>query len=208
MKKTNFKLAMGIVFAFALFMMNSCVKTDDPKYGSIQGIVTDFNTNEPIQGVNISLSPTGLSAVTGSDGRYQFDNLESGLYTVQAMKTGYESNTKSITISENQISSGDMIMRPEEKGFRLNVEYLDFGSNFSTLNFKIINVSNTLPMSWEIIESLNWLTTTPNTGNLQAGQESTVVVNIDRSLINQNTNANITVRSADQTVVLPVSVIH
>ena len=60
----------------------------------------------------------------------------------------------------------------------------------------------------EIIESLNWLTTTPNTGNLQAGQESTVVVNIDRSLINQNTNANITVRSADQTVVLPVSVIH
>ena len=210
MKKSILKSALGAVVALALCMMTSCEKIDDitnpTKYGSIQGIVTNLNTSEPIQGVNISLSPTGASAVTGSDGRYEFANLEPGLYSVQGMKSGFETNTKTITIVEDQVSSGDMMLKPVESGFRLNVEYLDFGTAFSTLSFKIINVSSMLPLSWEISESLNWLATTPTTGNLQAAQETTVTVTIDRSLIFQNTTGNITVRSADQTVILPVSV--
>ena len=210
MKKQSIKLALGVVFAFALCMMNSCNKIDDivnpTKYGSIQGIVTNYNTSEPLQGVNISLSPSGMSAVTGSDGRYQFNNLETGQYTVQAMKTGFETNTKSITIMEDQVSSGDMMLKPAVTGFNLNVEYLDFGSAFSTMSFKIINKSQTQPMSWEIMESLNWLSVAPSTGNLSGGQEVTVTVTIDRTLLSQNTNANITVRSADQTMLLPISV--
>ena len=63
MKKA--KLILCVVIACALCMFWSC-KKEEP-YGQIQGIVTNASTNEPIQGVNISLSPTGLSAVTGSD---------------------------------------------------------------------------------------------------------------------------------------------
>lgn len=210
MKNQNLKLVMGIVFAFALCMVTSCKKIDDitnpTKYGRIQGIVTNYTTNEPLQGVNISLSPSGLSAVTGSDGRYEFNNVEVGQYTVQGMKTGFESNTKSIVVSENGVASGDMQLRPATTGFTLNVEYLDFGSHFSTLTFKIINASPTTPMSWEIFESLNWLTVTPNTGNLQGGQEVTLTVTIDRSLIYQNTTANITIHTANMEKILPISV--
>ena len=72
MKKA--KLILCVVIACALCMFWSC-KKEEP-YGQIQGIVTNASTNEPIQGVNISLSPTGLSAVTGSDGRYEFNDLE------------------------------------------------------------------------------------------------------------------------------------
>ena len=103
--------------------------------GRIQGIVTNANTTEPIQGVNISLSPSGASAVTGSDGRYEFNNLEPGNYTVQGVKQGYESNTKNISITAGNVSSGDMQLRPMVSGFRLNVEYLDFGPSFSQLQF-------------------------------------------------------------------------
>ena len=85
----SIKLALGIVFAFALCMTTSCKKIDDitnpTKYGRIQGIVTNYTTGEPLQGVNISLSPSGLSAVTGSDGRYEFNDIEVGQYTVQGM---------------------------------------------------------------------------------------------------------------------------
>ncbi|MBR4390880.1 MAG: carboxypeptidase-like regulatory domain-containing protein [Bacteroidales bacterium] len=206
--KKKIQVVLGFAIAMiALCLMTSCEKIDDTNpRGGIQGIVTDLQTNEPIQGVNISLSPTGLSAVTGSDGRYEFSNLEAGQYTVQAMKNGYESNTKNILISGNTIASGDMMLRPAQVGFHLNVEYLDFGTSFNTLNFKIINESSSLSMSWEIQESLNWLETSPSTGNLQGGQEVTVFVNIDRSLIAQNTQANIIIRSDDQTLVLPVSV--
>ena len=205
MKKLELKLACAVLFVFSLFIMTSCVKEEKP-VGRIQGIVTNANTTEPIQGVNISLSPTGASAVTGSDGRYEFNNLEPGNYTVQGVKSGYESNTKNISITAGNISSGDMQLRPAVSGFRLNVEYLDFGTNFSQLQFKIINKSETLPLSWEIMESLSWMEVTPNTGNISGGQETTVTVNIDRSLIQQSTTANLTVRSADQSVVLPVNV--
>lgn len=210
MKKTNFNLILGVFLAYAVCMTTSCKKIDDitnpTKYGSIQGIVTNLNTSEPIQGVNISLSPTGASAVTGSDGRYEFVNLEPGLYSVQGMKSGFETNTKTITIVEEQVSSGDMMLKPVVAGFTLNVDYLDFGTAFNTLTFKIINASATLPLSWEISESLNWLSTDPTSGNLQGGQEATVNVAIDRSLITQNTTGNVTVRCADQSVILPVSV--
>ena len=201
MKKLN--LFLGIICAFAVCLV-SCTK--EKATGRIQGIVTNMNTTEPIQGVNISLSPTGASAVTGSDGRYEFNNLEVGNYTVQGVKAGFESNTKNISITAGNVSSGDMQLRPTVSGFRLNVEYLDFSTNFSQLQFKIINASATLPLSWEIMESMNWMTVTPSTGNLQGGQEVTVTVNIDRSLITQSTSANLTVRSADQSIVLPVNV--
>ena len=210
MRKQHLTLALGAVLALALCMMTSCKKveeiTNPTKYGKIQGFVTNYNTSEPIQGVNISLSPTGASAVTGSDGRYEFANLEPGRYTVQGMKNGFESNTKTITIVEDQVSSGDMMLKPVVSGFRLNVDYLDFGAVFNTLTFKIINASATLPLSWEIIESLNWLTVTPNTGNLQGGQEVTLTVTVDRSLLTHSTTGNVTVHSADMDVVLPVSV--
>ena len=201
MRKHSIKMALGIVFAL---VMASCTKQETT--GRIQGIVTNVITTEPIQGVNISLSPTGASAVTGSDGRYEFNNLIPGNYTVQGMKNGYESNTKNITISAGNVSSGDMMLRPATTGFHLNVQYIDFGSTFSQMQFKIINASTTQPMSWEIMESLNWLTAMPSTGNLQGGQETTVTLNIDRSLIPQSISANITVRSADQSVVLPINV--
>ena len=205
MKKSSIQLALGVVLAFVL-LMTSCAKEKTPTTGRIQGIVTNSITNEPIQGVNISLSPTGLSAVTGSDGRYQFNNLEPGQYTVQGMKAGYESNTKNITIVADNISSGDMTMKPMVSGFTLNVQTLDFGESFSQLQFKIINASSVMPLSWEIEESLNWLTATPNSGNLQGGQETTVSVNIDRTQIQQSITANIIVRSNDQSNVLPVNV--
>lgn len=203
MKKQHLKLALGILFALVL-SLSSCTK--EKATGRIQGIVTNMNTTEPIQGVNISLSPTGASAVTGSDGRYEFNNLEPGNYTVQGVKAGFESNTKNISITVGNVSSGDMQLRPTVNGFRLNVEYLDFSTNFSQLQFKIINASATLPLSWEIMESMNWMTVTPSTGNLQGGQETTITVNIDRSLITQSTTANLTVRSTDQSIVLPVNV--
>ena len=199
------KLVMGVVLVLALGLFSTSCKKEVAK-GKIQGLVTNYATSEPIQGVNISLSPTGASAVTGSDGRYEFNNLEPGNYTVQGTKSGFESNTKNITITSGNVSSGDMQLRPAATGFRLNVDYLDFGTNFTQMSFKIINVSTTNAMSWEIVESLNWLETSPSTGSIQGGQETTVNVAIDRSLLSQTTTANITVRSADHSVVLPINV--
>jgi hypothetical protein len=159
-----------------------------------------------MQNQSVLTAPVSIAAPTTNTLRYEFNDIEVGQYTVQGMKTGFETNTKSIVVTENGVASGDMQMRTATTGFNLNVEYLDFGNHFNTLTFKIINASTTTPMSWEIFESLNWLTVTPNTGNLQGGQEVTLTVTIDRTLINQNTTGNITIHSADMDKILPVSV--
>lgn len=198
------KLTFVVTCALTLCLLASCVK--EVTYGRIQGIVTDATTNEPIKGVNIQLSPTGLSTVTGSDGRYEFTGLAAGQYTVQAMATGYQTNTKTIEITVGNIASGDMNLKPEVAGFKLNTEALDFSTDFNQLSFKIINISNSLPVSWSIKESASWMTATPNSGTLQAGQEVGIVVDIDRSKIHQSTTAKIVVESNEMNVVLPVNV--
>lgn len=206
MKKTmNLKRIMALVVcALTLCVLGSCVK--EVTYGRIQGIITDANDNEPIQGVNVQLSPTGLSTVTGSDGRYEFLGLEAGQYTVQAMATGYQTNTKTIEITTGNISSGDMMLKPEVAGFKLSVEYLDFGTGFDDLSFKIINTSKVLPVSWSITESYNWMTVTPSSGELLGGKEVAVHVSIDRQAIESSITANISVVCEEETVVLPVNV--
>ena len=56
MKRFYLKLTMGILIAFVLGLI-SCTK--EKATGSIQGIVTNVNTSEPIQGVYISLRGLG-----------------------------------------------------------------------------------------------------------------------------------------------------
>ena len=106
MKKANFNLILGVFFAFAVCMMTSCQK--EKAVGKIQGLVTNANTNEPIQGVSISLNPTGASVVTSSDGRYEFSNLEAGQYTLQGEKSGFEKVTKTVTVTAGNVLSCDM----------------------------------------------------------------------------------------------------
>lgn len=193
-----------LLAALCCLSLSMCVK--EAKIGNIQGIVTNSSNNEPVQGVNISLSPLGLSAVTGSDGRYEFKNIGVGQYTVQAVKTGFETNTKNITIVEGNVSSGDMVLKPEIASFSLNVDYLDFGTAFSQMSFKIINTSSSLSINWSITENLNWLSVTPSSGDLAAGQQAAVEVSINRSLIEQSTSANLSIKAGDLNVMLPISV--
>ncbi len=106
MKKVNLNLILGVFLAFAVCMMTSCKK--EKAVGKIQGTVTNATTNEPIQGVSISLNPTGASVVTSSDGRYEFSNLEAGQYTLQGEKTGFEKVTKTVTVTAGNVLSCDM----------------------------------------------------------------------------------------------------
>ena len=205
-KAISFQRVMTLIVmcAISMFLLTNCVK--EISLGSIQGIVTNSSNNEPIQGVNVSLSPTGLSTVTGSDGRYEFKNLEAGQYTVQAMAEGYEANTKSITIVQGNVSSGDMTLKPEIAGFKLNMDYLDFGTGFNQRSFKLINTSTSLSINWSISTVADWISVTPSSGSLNANQEVTLIVDIDRTLIESSTTTNISVEAAGRTVVLPVNV--
>jgi hypothetical protein len=65
-------------------------------FGAISGTVIDLDTGEPIAGAVVALSPSGMNIYTGDDGRFEFLDLDSPLYTVTGQKTGYITNRKTV----------------------------------------------------------------------------------------------------------------
>jgi hypothetical protein len=88
-----------VIFSVILLMAvcNSCSKTEHNLFATLYGVVTDSETGDPVGAANIVLSPGGKTTISGSDGRYEFTNLEAAQYTVTVQKTDYQTNRKTVT---------------------------------------------------------------------------------------------------------------
>src|SRR6058998_753990 len=62
--------------------------------GTISGQVTDSTTGKPIQGGQISVAGTRLTATTNRDGSYTIANVPVGMHTVWARCVGYKASHK------------------------------------------------------------------------------------------------------------------
>ena len=80
------KKPICLLFSIALFcgFYQSCQPNVELP-GGIYGTVLDKETGEPIRNAEISLSPGGKTTVVGSNGTYEFVNLEAGMlfYLIQ-----------------------------------------------------------------------------------------------------------------------------
>lgn len=105
------KLFVGIALSlFLMLFLTQCAKTVHSTTGSINGIVTDANSGEPVFNATITLSPSGKTISTGTDGAYEFVEIEPLQYKIQAMHPNYKTNTKTVTVIPNEIVRGDMQM--------------------------------------------------------------------------------------------------
>lgn len=59
--------------------------------GKLSGVVTDAQTGQPIEGVQVRVLGTGFGALTQANGRYFIISVPSGTYTVEARRIGYQS---------------------------------------------------------------------------------------------------------------------
>lgn len=89
----------------------SCTPVEYNLYGTIEGLVLDYETNEPIESVSVKLTPGNKTTTTSSNGRFTFYNLDPCQYTVTAQKIGYETNTKTVNIVDTEIVSAVITMR-------------------------------------------------------------------------------------------------
>lgn len=81
--------------------------------GSIAGRVTDPYSGEGIQGVSISISPGGSTAVTDSAGDYLVQGLTPSTYNVSAAKSRYRSFTHvGLVVAANDTSVLDLRLAP------------------------------------------------------------------------------------------------
>jgi hypothetical protein len=67
--------------------------------GSITGTAQDSQNALGIANALVSLSPTGLSAVTSSNGAFSFASVPANTYTLSASATGYQTASASVTVT-------------------------------------------------------------------------------------------------------------
>ena len=203
--KTKNIIYLSILLTFIL--LGACVKEIEVFTGNIVGKITDAKTGEPLQGVSITISPTGNTKTTGSDGIYEFPDLEPKQYEIQASKNGYSSNSKRVTVVTGHDASGDMQLTPiiEEGVLALSVSTLDFGSNNSSLPFNILNNGNKR-INWSISElkDVDWLSISPSSGTIEAGKSNAVVVTLDRNRIKEHKETVIIINADKESLPLKI----
>lgn len=85
-----------MVSAAVLLLATACTKTQYDLFGSISGTVIDVDTDEPLAGVTVTLTPGGLNNYTGNDGLFEFKELDAQQYTITVQKSGYQVNRKTV----------------------------------------------------------------------------------------------------------------
>lgn len=207
MKHTG-RISITLLAVTAMLLTVGC--KDEVVTGSIAGFVVDANTGEPVRTANITLSPGGVSSVSGSDGRYEYLDLEAGTYTVQVSKSGYITNTKTVVVPDGGVGSGDIMLTPSSAEMSLSVTYIDFGTGQTVATFQIHNNAANGSFQWSVTKesTADWLTVSPTSGSCGAGQQSPVTLTVDRSQVttSQTVTLRVTNNTSGNSITLPVSV--
>jgi hypothetical protein len=92
--------------------------------GSISGTVMHATTEEPIEGVNVSVRVEGVTPVTvtvasGADGMYYVPNIPAGTYTLAASLEGFNTSTVTGIEVESGVATEDVDIYLEEKPTKL-----------------------------------------------------------------------------------------
>ena len=77
--------------------------------GWLTGKVTDSGGN-PIEGVEVSLTDSNISDSTATDGSYMLDFIDSGTYSIQYSKIGWEERADTITFSDDVETVNDVTL--------------------------------------------------------------------------------------------------
>ncbi|MCR4612527.1 MAG: carboxypeptidase regulatory-like domain-containing protein [Bacteroidaceae bacterium] len=190
MKKKNFLhlLAALLVGVLCVSVTTSCGSDDDspatPTTGRIVGIVSDYaHANVPVAGATVTLVQQGTVKVTGSDGRFEFDNLPVGSYTVAVVANNFQSNTQMAYVSAGNVTTCDFSLQRGALDVKFSTLSLTFGKNIDQLVFYITNNTNQL-LTYSFSDVPDYVKISPLTGSLSPKSKQAVLVSVpDRSKV-------------------------
>ena len=192
MKKIIY-LFVGIILFGGLYY--SCAPEELP--GSIYGTVVDKATGEPIKAAGVELSPSGLKTVTGSEGQFEFTELDPGKYTLIITKTGYMDGVSgTIEVKPGQQAKGDVQIEKLPPALKVvddnrqEISTLDFGSAIDDVarSFSIFN-DGTESLEWQITATADWIKSISKTeGVLSEGATQSLIITIDRAKLSSGEN--------------------
>jgi len=101
----SLRLLLGVLLLIPFFILacgndekvvERIVPTPPPTKGLIEGDVQDKGTGVP--GASVTLNPGGLQATTDSQGKFSYQDVDVGAYSLTVAATGYNTVTRSSVI--------------------------------------------------------------------------------------------------------------
>jgi TolB protein len=162
-----FPLLSSFLIAVALLATGCDDETLGPNArGDIEGEVRDAESGDPIADASISTSPPTQSVLTDDDGTFALRDVETGNYTVDISKNGYETAAVGVRVAENKVAQATALLnrsddfgsetdslRAEVVGFyndRVNRDSTGADSVFVTAEYRAENVGETTITAYEI----------------------------------------------------------
>ena len=173
------KIASISILVLIISMFFSCAKDEEDLSGTIGGIVTEYaSANTPIAGATVTINGKGLSKTTGSDGRYEFEGLEPGTYTISVNANNYQATTKQVTVYAGQKVNCDIQLEQEQIKVDISPTNLVFDKSIDQLSFSISNQSNQ-ELAYSITCFMQDVEVTPKLGSIKAKAQQAVSVRIN-----------------------------
>ena len=112
--KTIRKTILILTGILLLAFVSSCTEYDYDIYATITGKVLDADTMQPIENVNVYITPTSNNYMTLSDGCFEFAELDAAQYTITVQKSGYSTNRKSVNALAGETTDVTITMEKKE----------------------------------------------------------------------------------------------
>ena len=204
MKKFISNLALWLC---AGLLIASCTKDEEVLTGIINGFVSDYaNANAPIAGVTVTINSKGLTKTTGSDGRFEFRDLEPATYSLSFAANNYQPTTKQVTVYAGQSATCDVQLDWDRAKIDISPVTLTFGKNVDQASFIITNNGNT-SFAYSISSYPTYVKVSPEAGTVAAkGQQTVSVSIINRNSITEPRNGQLIVNVGNDSYPVSVSV--
>jgi len=81
--------------------------------GQIQGVVLDYSSEKPLEGVQVTTNPPSSSITTGKEGKFSLNNMDVGNYAISIYKNGYQSNSVSVSVKSDKITQATVYLKKQ-----------------------------------------------------------------------------------------------
>ncbi|RYE22799.1 MAG: TonB-dependent receptor, partial [Sphingobacteriales bacterium] len=96
-----------------LFLFCLLIASFTANAAKISGTLIDESNNEPMMGVVVAVKALGSGTQTDADGKYEFDNIESGTYEVVFSMMGFKNVLQTVTVLNNKDVVVDVKLKTE-----------------------------------------------------------------------------------------------
>ncbi len=116
----RFHILMALILSISLLSIVGC-GTKSSLRGSIVGTIVDSQTGVGISGATVVTSPSTSSVITDINGRFTIPDVESGVYTLTAHASDYNSNSVTVSVEGGTSVTTNVVLVSTGGSFSRNI---------------------------------------------------------------------------------------